>query len=316
MSQNNTHAGLCAGIDTGKKYLDYAVAGGKDAFRDGNDIEGRARLSAALKSRGVQRVGIEASGGYEREIVAELRASGFEVVVHQPHRVRAYAKFKGVRAKNDRVDAMLIAACTAAQTQSRDAPDPRLASFSEHLTFIDQLTEDIARAKIRRESQRDPRLKKLTNEQIKRLTTTRRDELRQLANAIKAHADLARRLEVLLSIQGIGPPTAIALVVRMPELGTITREQAASLVGAAPFDHDSGQHRGQRRIAGGRARVRTALFAATQAAARQWNPALIALYNRLVKAGKPHNVAIIACVRKMIIFANTVLAKNQLWEVR
>jgi transposase len=316
MTQNSTRTGKSAGIDTGKKYLDYALAGGTKAFRDLNDSEGRPRLIAFFRKHGVRRVGIEASGSYEFEIVAELRAAGFEVVVLQPQRVHAYAKFRGRRAKNDRLDAMLIADCTAAQGELNDPPDPRLAPFAEHLTLIDQITEDIARAKIRRERFREQRHKDLINDQIKRLTAIKRDELRLLSKAIRTHADLARRLDVLLSIQGIGPPTAIALVVRMPELGTISREKAASLIGVAPFDHDSGQHKGLRKISGGRARPRTALFAAMQAAARQWNPALVDLYNRLVKAGKPHNVAIIACVRKMAIFANTLLAQNRLWVVR
>jgi transposase len=316
MTQNSTHTVLCAGIDTGKTHLDYALAGATVALRDRNNIEGRPQLIAFFRKHGVQRVGIEASGGYEFEICDELRAAGFEVVVLQPQRVHAYAKFRGRRAKNDRLDAMLIADCTAAQSELRDPPDPRLASFAEHLTLIDQITEDIARAKIRRERYREQRHKDLINEQIKRLTATKRDELRRLAKAIRVHADLARRMDVLLSIQGIGPPTAIALVVRMPELGAISREKAASLIGVAPFDRDSGQHKGKRTISGGRARPRTALFAAMQAAARKWNPALVDLYNRLIKAGKPHNVAIIACVRKMVTFANTLLAQNRLWEVR
>jgi transposase len=102
----------------------------------------------------------------------------------------------------------------------------------------------------------------------------------------------------------------------MPELGSLSREQAASLLGVAPFIHESGRYKGQRRTGGGRARARTSLFAAAQAAARQWNPALIALYDRLIKAGKPHTLAIVACVRKMIVYANTVLAQDRPWQIR
>ena len=312
MTQDSTHAGACAGIDTGKTHLDYALAGGKDAFRARNEIDGRTQLIAFFQKHGVRRVGIEASGGYEFEIVDELRAAGFEVVVFQPLRVRAWAKFRGRRAKNDRVDARLIAECAAAQVETRDPPDPRLAPFAEHLTFIDQLTEDIARAKTRRDRYREPRLKRQVNDEIKRLKTLKSQEIKLLAKAIRVHADLARKLDLLESVRGIGPPTAIMLVVRMPELGSISREQAASLIGAAPFDHDSGRHKGQRRTGGGRARARTALFAAAQAA-KMWNPALAALYARLTKAGKAHNVAIIACVRKLIIYANTVLARGTPW---
>ena len=257
MTQDNTKTCIYAGIDTGKKYLDYALAEGKEAFRDRNDAEGRTNLSAVLKDKGVQRVGIEASGSYEFEIVDELRAAGFEVIVHQPHRVRAFARFRGIQAKNDRIDARMIAQCTAALGEWREPPDPRLAPFAEHLTFIDQITEDIARLRVRYERFRDPRLQQGIKEEIKRLKLRKRAELKQLEKALRVHADLARKLDLLASIQGLGPPTAIALVVRMPELGSLSREQAASLIGAAPYDHESGQYKGQRRIAGGRARARS-----------------------------------------------------------
>lgn len=245
-----------------------------------------------------------------------MRAAGFDVVVLQPVQVKAYARFKLQRAKSDPIDAGLIAQCTAAWDEQRDAPDDRLTPFAEHLTMIEQIEEDIARAKVRRERYRDPRLKRMIEDEIKQKTALKRAELRLLLKAVRAHKDLARKLHLLHSIQGIGERTALALVIRMPELGKITREEAASLLGVAPFIHKSGIYKGLRRTGGGRARARTSLFAAAQAAARQWNPALIALYDRLVKAGKPHAVAIIACVRKMIIYANTVLAQDRPWEIR
>lgn len=181
--------------------------------------------------------------------------------------------------------------------------------------MIDQISEDIARAKTRRDRYRDPRLKKLIDDDIRAKTKLKRAEIALLIKAVRAHADLAHRLALLFSIQGIGEPTALTLIIRMPELGKLSREEAASLTGVAPFVHESGQYKGQRRTGGGRARARTSLFAAGQAA-RNWNPALAALYARLIKAGKPHAVAIIACVRKMVIYANTILAKNTPWEKR
>jgi transposase len=316
MRKGSTKPLVCAGVDIGKAKLDCAVAGGGQALCCDNTAEGRSQLIAFLKGQGVRRVGLEASGGYEIEVVDDLRAAGFEVVVFQPNQVRAYGLFKRKRAKNDRIDAILIAACTAAQDTLREPPDPRLAPFAERLTRIEQIQEDLARAKTRRDRYRDPRLKAQIEDDVKRLSKLKREETRSLLKAVRAHADLARKLHLLLSIQGIGEPTALVLLVRMPELGTLSREEAACLLGVAPFVQESGRYKGQRRTGGGRARARTSLFAAAQAAARQWNPALIALYNRLIKAGKPHNVAIIACVRKMIIYANTVLARNQPWEIR
>jgi transposase len=316
MRETSTKADVCAGVDIGKAKLDCAVAGRPDAVRCDNSDDGRAQLIAFLRRQGVQRVGLEASGGYEIEPVDALRAAGFDVIVFQPRQVRAFGAFKLRRAKNDRIDAILIAECTAAQDTLRPPPDPRLAALAEHLTRIDQLGEDVARAKVRRERYRDPRLKSQIKDEIRRLAALRLQEIRLLLKAIRANADLARKLELLLSIQGVGEKTAVALLIRMPELGTLSREQAACLLGVAPFVHESGRYKGQRRTGGGRARARASLFAAAQAAARHWNPALIALYDRLVKAGKPHAVAIIACVRKMVIYANTVLARNQPWEPR
>jgi transposase len=316
MRKVSTEAVVCAGVDIGKSTLVYAIAGGHGAVESANSGEGRARLVAFLKRHNVRRVGMEASGGYEIEVAAAVRAAALEVAVFQPMQVKAYARFKLQRAKSDPIDAVLIAQCTAACDRARDAPDPRLAPFAEHLTMIEQIEEDIARAKVRRERYRDPRLNRMIEDEIRQKTALKRAELRLLLKAVRMHKDFARKLSLLLSIQGVGERTALALVVRMPELGNLSREEAASLLGVAPFVHESGRYKGLRRTGGGRARARTSLFAAALAAARQWNPALIALYDRLVKAGKPHTLAIVACVRKMIIYANTVLAQDRPWQIR
>jgi len=315
MKEASTQRLVCGGIDIGKDRLDYALAGADRAMNCANTAKGRSQMIAFLKEKSVRRVGLEASGSYEIEVVDALRAAGFQVAVLQPNQVRAYGQFKRKRAKSDPIDAILIADCAAALDQLRDPPDPRLASLAEHLTFIEQIQEDIARLKTRRDRFRDPRVKEEIEGEIKRLAARKRQELRLLMKAVRAHTDLARKLHLLLSIQGVGEPTALALLIRMPELGTLSREEAASLLGVAPFVHDSGRYKGQRRTGGGRARARTSLFAAALAA-RQWNPALGAFYDRLTKAGKPYHLAIIACVRKLVIFANTVLARNQPWEVR
>jgi len=315
MKKASTETCVCAGVDVGKARLDYAIAGGPGPLYCANTPEGRAEMISFFKRHGVRRVGLEASGSYEIEVVDDLREAGFEVLVMQPLQVRAYGQFKLKRAKSDPIDAVLIAQCTAACDEVREAPDARLAPFAEHLTFIDQLTEDIARLCTRRERFRDPRLKQQLNDDIKQKNALKRRELQLLAKAVRLHKDLARKLELLISIQGIALPTALVLVIRMPELGKITREQAAALIGAAPFVHDSGRYKGQRRTGGGRARARTSLFAAAQAA-RQWNPALKTLYERLIKQKKAHNVAIIACVRKLVTYANTVLARDKPWAIK
>ena len=303
----------CAGIDTGKRKLDVALAGRAEPRQVANTPTGHQELSGWLRRHRVRRVGIEASGGYEAPVVAELRRAGFVVIVFQPAQVRAYAKFVLQRAKNDRIDAALIAECTAAAKTIHAPPDPRLLPLAEHLRMIEQLGEDIACLKTRRESCRDPRIQQHWNEEIARLKALRRRELKELVAAIRQFPDLAVRLDLIAGIDGIGLVTAVAILVRLPEIGRLTREQAAALAGLAPYDDDSGERAGARHIEGGRQRLRKALYTAALPAAFHWNDQLKTLYKRLIAAGKPHKVALIACARKLLIYANTVVQRGTPW---
>ncbi len=202
---------VCAGIDTGKRKLDVALHGRAERLQVDNAGDGHTRLLRWLRQHRVKRVGIEASGGYEAGVVAWLRGNRFVVIVLQPGQVRAYAKFVLQRAKNDRIDAALIAECTALTSTIHAPPDLRLAPFAEHLTMIEQLRADIACDKTRRESCRDPRRRRYWNEEIARLKAVLRSELKALVAAIGQHADLAERLALLTSIDGIGLPTAVGL---------------------------------------------------------------------------------------------------------
>jgi transposase len=304
---------VCAGIDTGKYKLDVAINGSAEQLQIDNTADGHAALSAWLKRHKVKRVGIEASGGYEQQVVARLRHDEFVVVVFQPVQVRAYAKFLLQRAKNDKIDAALIAACTAATKKIHAPPDPRLVPLAERMTLIDQFTDQIARFRNYREGSRDPRMRQLWKEQIAHFNRLSRAELKELVAAIRQHPDLAERLDLIESVDGVGLKTAVAILVRMPEIGRLTREQAASLSGLAPFDDDSGTHTGIRHIAGGRERLRGSLYNAALSAAFHWNPQLIAFYRRLTAAGRPHKYALVACARKLLIFVNTVVARGTPW---
>jgi transposase len=307
------HSMVCAGIDTGKRKLDVALDGSTGRLQVANTAAGHAELSAWLRRRQVKRVGIEASGGYEQAVVAQLRRAGFVVVVFQPAQVRAYASFHLQRAKNDKIDAALIAACTAAAQKIHAPPDPRLAPMAEHQTLIDQIIDLIARLKNYRESCRDPQLRQFWEEEIKRLRGLFRKQLKQLVTAIRQHRDLAERLDLITSIDGIALRTATVILVRMPEIGRISREQATALAGLAPYDDDSGDRRGVRHIEGGRERLRNSLYAAALAAAFRWNAELIELYKRLTAAGKEHKVALTACARKLLTFVNAVVARGTPW---
>jgi transposase len=308
------HTTICAGIDVGKWKLDVAIEGHREQLQMDNTPEGHELLLTWLRQHRVKRVGIEASGGYEQPVVIELRRKRFVVVVFQPAQVRAYAKFQLQRAKNDKIDAALIASCTAAVRKIHAAPDPRLQPFAERLTMIDQIGEDIARLKNRIESCRNAMIKKLWQEDIARLEKREKAEFTVLVALIRKHRDLASRLELIHSVDGIGLPTAVAILVRLPEIGEITREQAVALAGLAPYDDDSGERAGVRHIEGGRKRLRRALYTAALAASFRWNRQLIQLYQRLTAAGKEHKRALVACARKMLIFANTVVARGTPWS--
>jgi transposase len=302
-----------AGIDTGKRRLDAALNKRGEELQVENGPEGHRRLSAWLRKHGVKRVGIEASGGYEMDVVAHLRRDGFTVVVFQPAQVRAYAKFHLQLAKNDKIDARLIAACTAAKADIHAPPDPRLVPFAAHLTWIDQIGEDIACCKTRLETCRDPRAQVYWKQEIARLGKLQKAEIALLEEAIRRHRDLAARLDLIASVDGIGLKTAVVILVRIPEIGRLSREQVAALVGLAPYDDDSGSRHGPRKICGGRKRVRWGVYAAALPASLLHNPQLMAMYQRLRAAGKEHKVALVACARKLVIFANTVVARGRPW---
>jgi transposase len=185
--------------------------------------------------------------------------------------------------------------------------------LSERLRLIEQIEEDIARLKTRKEAYSETRLIEALDAEIARHKTWRKDELKALLAELRSHDDLAKNLDLLVSVPGIGERTALALLVHMPELGSLSREQAAALAGLAPFDNDSALHHGERHIHGGRHRLRRSLYAAALPAAFYWNPALKTLYRRLIAAGKAHKEALVAVARKLLIYANTVLSRQTPW---
>jgi transposase len=303
-----------AGIDISKAHLDVAPDRRDERLRVPNSLDGCRDLVAWLMARSVGRVGMEASGGYEWLAAEELRKAGLEVALLQPRQVRAFAVYRLKRAKNDRIDAGLIARCTAELEVVRPARDPRLALLDEHLRLIEQIEADSARMKTRGEAYHSPRLRRWISRETDRLERRLKAELALLVKTIAQHDDLLDRLHLIETVEGVGRRTALTLLILMPELGQLSREEAASLAGLAPFDDDTGKQRGQRHIAGGRFRVRRAIYAATLAASFRWNPKLIDFYRRLRAKGRSHKQALVACARKLLIFVNTVLARGTAWE--
>jgi transposase len=302
----------CAGIDVGKHRLDVAVHGTGERLETANTAKAHGDLIAWLRERGVSRVGMEATGGYERPVRQSLEGAAFEVVIHQPLEVRLFARLKRMRAKNDRIDAVLIAAATAQVDQVRAAADPRLQVMAEWMTAYEQVADQLAELKTFMEHVSLKEVGRLLTRQIGALERLKATLTAKLQGQIEAHEDLHQRYRLLLSLPGVGPIVAMGLVIRMPELGRMKRGQAAALLGVAPFDRDSGQFKGHRFIGGGRARPRRLLYLAAMTA-RRHDPGLKAFAERLIGYGKPPKVIIIAIARRLIEAANLVLARGAPW---
>lgn len=311
MQQGKTNTKI-AGADIGKAWLDAAVHGLTELIRVANDAAGIAVLIAWLRRHEVGRVGLEASGGYERAVRSALEAAGFEVVLHQPLEVRLFARLRRLRAKNDRIDAVLIAAATAQVDTVRAAGDARLRQLAERLTAYEQISDQAAELKGFMEQVTLADVAKALTAQLRSLERLKARLIGEILRRIKVHADLARRLTLLMSLPGVGPVVGASLVVRMPELGALKHGQAAALLGVAPFDRDSGKFKGMRFISGGRRRPRRMLYLAALAAKR-FDPAFKAFAQAMLARGKPTKVVIVTVMRRLIEAANLVLARGQPW---
>lgn len=309
MTDNTT---CCAGIDVAKAKLDIALHPGGEHIVVDYTQDGLAAMDRFLANHKVARIGFEASGGYELRLLAHLRRGAIAAARFQPGQVKAFAKSRLRRAKNDRLDALLIAAFTASLPELPPLPDPQCEAMAGQLTYVEQLEDRIVVLRTMLEATRDTRLRKLHGADIKTLEKRRARELTRLAAILAGDAELTRRMRLLLSIPGIGERTALAIVVRLPEIGSLSREQVAALAGLAPFDNDTATRQRQRHIAGGRHRLRKSLFMAAFCASR-WNSDLNAFYARLRADGKTHLCAVIATARKLIVLANTIVARNSPW---
>jgi transposase len=296
----------------GKRWLDASVHGAAAQLRVANEAAGLGQLIAWLESQGVTRVGLEASGGYERAARQAMADAGLEVVVHQPLEVRLFARLKRLRAKNDRIDAALIAAATAQVDAVRAAADPRLQELAERLTAYEQISDQLAELKGFMEHVTLADLAAALGRQIAALARLKQTLARDVLARLKAHPDLLARYRLALSLPGVGPIVGASLVVRMPELGHMRRGQAAALLGVAPFDRDSGQFKGRRFIGGGRRRPRRLIYMAALSATR-WDPTFRDFAQRLRAKGKPAKLTLVAVMRRLIEAANLVLARGQPW---
>ena len=303
-----------AGIDVSKAKFDVAVHGSSERFTAANDAQGHRRTAERLIELGVTRVGLEASGHYEFLLVAALRQAGLSVVVLDPGQVHGYRRFKKKRAKTDPIDAAVIARfAEATRPALRALPDETTRLLADLVARRRQIVEMMAAEGQRERRALDKRLKK----SIARLRKALEKELAELDAAIddsiRGSPAWVEKEDLLASVPGVGPIVARTLIAELPELGALDRRQIAALAGLAPWTRQSGQWKGKSFIGGGRSSVRRVLFIAAMVAARR-NPVLKVFRDRLVAAGKPKMVALIATARKLLTILNAILRDKKSWQ--
>lgn len=301
-----------AGIDVSKAMLDVALLPAGDVLQFANDAAGIDALGKKLKSSAMDLVVMEATGGYETAVATALVGAGLRVAVVNPRQIRDFAKATGRLAKNDRIDALVIAAFgQAIEPEIVRLPDEDAREMEALLVRRRQLV-----------AMRVQELNRLglTQGAMRKSIKAHIDWLEQEID--KLDVDLTASLrrspawrakdELLRSLKGIGPITSRTLLVALPELGQLDRRAIAALVGLAPFNRDSGVMRGRRSIYGGRSQVRTLLYMAATTAIRS-NPVIRQFYERLKSRGKPHKVAMVACMRKMLTILNAMVRQSTPW---
>jgi transposase len=306
---------LFAGVDVSKRSLDLCLLPDDRRQSFSYDEQGLAQLSKALPAPGTCRIVVEATGGYQRAVVAELVNAGHLVAVVNPRQVRDFARGLGILAKTDRIDAYVLA------RYSQQAEPRTVAQISEKATELEQLVvrrRQLIQLQTAETNRKHATPSKVVRQSIQQVIVVLRKQIDQVEQEILALVesddDWKDKMNRLGSVPGVGPVTAASLLAELPELGQVNRQEIAALVGVAPFNRDSGRFRGKRSIWGGRASVRSVLYMAALTA-RTHNPILRAFAKRLEAAGKPFKVVITACMRKLLTILNTILKDGTSWRL-
>jgi transposase len=306
-------ATVCVGIDVSKDQLDVHVRPGGEAFHVRRDGEGLAALVDRLGMLPCGIVAVEATGGFETVVAAALAAANLPVVIVNPAQVRAFAVALGKRAKTDPIDAAVIAHFVEATKPAvRPLPDEATRLLADLVARRRQIVTMIGA-----ERQREKRASARVGKSILRLVKALEKELasldKDIGDSVRGSPAWRAKEDLLSSMPGVGSTIARTVIAELPELGSLDRRQVAALVGLAPFTRQSGQWRGKSFIGGGRAGVRSLLFMGAMVAIRH-NPVLKAFRDRLVAAGKPKMVALIATARKLLTILNAILRTGQPWR--
>jgi len=308
-------ATVVVGIDVSKDRLDVAIyPSDEPGFAVARDAAGLDALAARLKLLGPAAVAVEATGGFESVVVASLAAAGLPMLVVNPAQIRAFANALGKRAKTDPIDATVIARFVAA---TRPEPRPLPDEATQHLADLVARRRQIIAMMVAERQRQKRLLAPRLQHSITRLLEALQKELSEVDREIDTevrHSDIWREKEKLLaSVPGVGPVIARTLLAEMPELGRLDRREIAALAGLAPWTRQSGQWRGKSFIGGGRASVRAVLFMGAITAARH-NATLKAFHQRLIDAGKPKLVALVAVARKLLTILNAIIRSGKAWK--
>ena len=305
-----------AGIDVSKDRLDVMVLPEEQRSSVSNDPTSWAELVEQLRALSIAAIGIEASGGYERGIMRALLSAGMPVRHVNPFKLRQFAKASGVLAKNDPLDARMIASFVAIMpTRPAQSRPPAVERLLEVLAVRRQLSAEKVAAENASRLLENAMLQRLSRRRIARLTADIDMLDERLVEIVAADAALAHRYRMLTSMPGVGPVLACTLIALLPELGRMSRKQVAALVGVAPYAFESGKLKGKRCVWGGRAPVRHVLYMAAMSASN-WNPVLKRFHDRLKAAGKLPKVIIVAVMRKMITMLNAMVRDGVVWADR
>jgi transposase len=302
------------GIDVSKATLDVAILPSTETFSVENNQAAFPALIERLKALAPKCIVLEASGGYEMAVVASLAAASLPVVVVNPRNVRDFAKATGRLAKTDRLDSFVLAYfAEAVKPEFRPIKSSEQRELDELLGRRRQLIEMHVAEQNRLGQATTPAVRKEIKAHLAWLEKRVSSTDTQLKDQLKKSPVWRERDDILKSVPGIGPVTSTTLLAALPELGSLCRKKIASLVGVAPMNDDSGTRRGKRRIRHGRAHLRSILYMAALTATR-CNPVIKAFYKRLIAAGKPHKVAMTACMRKLLVIVNTMVRNNSSWN--
>jgi len=278
-----------------------------------NDPRGRAALARSLRRVRPTLVVLEATGGWEVRVAEALAAAGLPVAILNPRHVRRFAQANGRLAKTDRIDAGVLAHfAEAIRPAPRPLPDAPLRALQSHVLRRQQLTQMIT-AERNRHALAPKDLRRGLSAHIRWLTRQREALDEKIAQAIRAHPAWCAQDRLLQSVPGVGKLLSATLTARLPELGTLSHKQIAALMGVAPFNRDSGTFRGERTCWGGRADVRAVLYMGALTATR-CNPVIRAFYQRLLAAGKPKKVALVACMHKLLTILNAMVRDRRSWN--